>query len=123
MIPLFMTFLLKKAIWADRGVSFDVSGTYIFRTIVKDLMNHLKKSCGAEEILNEEDIIQELTTKFFIRVNDHEPTEFEGNKKELKIDFKDNSVNALSRKSRNTVNIMQKEELPDHTKKFESKNA
>jgi len=114
-----MTFLLKKATWAERGVSFDVSGTYIFRTILKNIFIHLKKSCNAHEILNQEDIIAQLTTKFSIRINDHEPTEFEGNKKELKIDFKDNKVNSLSRKTMNTVNVMKKDEVYNPTKKFE----
>jgi len=39
MIPTMMTFLLKKATWAERNYIFDVSGTWIFRTVIDDSSN------------------------------------------------------------------------------------
>jgi len=39
MIPTMMTFLLKKATWAERNYIFDVSGTWVFRTVIDNRSN------------------------------------------------------------------------------------
>jgi len=60
-----------------------------------NVFEFLKNKCNALDIINKQEIIEELTTKFNIRINDMEPTELEGSRKDLEISNKGKTVNNL----------------------------
>lgn len=60
-----------------------------------NVFEFLKNKCNALDIINKQEIIEELTTKFNIRINDMEPTELEGSRKDLEIQNKGKTVNNL----------------------------
>lgn len=62
---------------------------------MENVFEFLKNKCNALDIINKQEIIEELTTKFNIRINDMEPTELEGSRKDLEIQNKGKTVNNL----------------------------
>lgn len=94
-----LTFDLKNCLWNKRNYSFDVSTTLVIRTMVDHIIEFLIKKCDAIEIINKDEIIKQLTTKFNVRINDMEPIELVGSQKKLNIfaDKKLNKVNKLNK--------------------------